>query len=174
MPSEDEVIMFRYVLNGVVSALVARVTNNMVDDADEISLEYSVRVGHLAQADAVRACQEAPSLVLSKIQTALQRYTASNAIKSLLSGAKARPIVVSDTELILNGKRINVGDPEKATAYYDLLHPWSDFVTDIIPVVAPELNSEPDVYEFIGARLNDTKVMARARLLLHAIKKMEH
>lgn len=173
MPNE-EVIMFRYVLNGLVASLVARVTNNMVDDADEISLEYSMRVGHLAQADAVRACQEAPSLMLGRIQAALRQYRAKDSLKSKLSGAQTRPIEVSDSEILLNGKRIEVGDAEKATAYYDLLHPWTDFVADIIPVVAPELTSEPDIYEFIGARLNDTKIMARARLLLHAINKMEH
>ena len=89
--------------------------------------------------------------------------------KRLLQAATIRPVELSDTELQVGTARVTPqGGTKRALAYYDLYHPYTDFVATMLPTVPPPLTSEPAVYEFIGHRFNDTLLMARARLLQDA------
>ena len=160
---------FGYVLGVLCDELVLRITAGNVADAAEISLSYSERIGHLAQVDAIKTVQDNEVAVGPVVAAAVAAYEGSRKHKAALQAAVSRPVEVSPEEVLVSGKRVAPkGGAAKALAYYDLTHVYTDFVAAILPKVPPPLNSEPDVYEFIGHRLNDTLIAARARLLADA------
>lgn len=166
-PSHNE--WFRFVLGNLTDELVFVISNGHIANADEISLDYSTRIGHLAQVDAINAVQKATLKIEPYVFSILEAYPAREKTKRLLQSTKGRPVKLNDDEILINGRRLVVpGGSDKAIAFYDLTHPINDFVQSILPLVPPPLNSETAVYEFIGHRLNDTLIAARARLLQNA------
>ena len=155
---------FRWLLHELTTELITRVTDGAVVAPDEISYEYSMRVGHLAQVDAVAALQEAASEVEPIRADALRSAKLGASLRGKLLSAKSRPVSVGSGVLLVSGQRTQC-EVDTALAYYDLAHPCTDFVKRILPVVPPDFDSEMAIYEFIGERLNDTQLAARARLL---------
>lgn len=152
---------------GLCDELVDRITQGAVSDATAISKEFSERIGHLAQVDAINMVEDGAVTVGPIRARALAAYHSS--AKRQLEAVSVRPIELSDTELQIGTQRVTPdGGTKRALAYYDLYHPYTDFVAAMLPTVPPPLTSEPAVYEFIGHRFNDTLVMARAKLLMDA------
>lgn len=152
---------------GLCDELVDRITQGAVTDATAISKEFSERIGHLAQVDAINMVEDGAVVVGPIRARALMAY--ESPAKRLIEAATVRPVELSDTELQVGSRRVTPeGGTKRALAYYDLYHPYTDFVSSMLPTVPPPLSSEPAVYEFIGHRFNDTLIMARAKLLQDA------
>lgn len=163
---------FCFVLGGLCETLVEKITNGVVTDGVDISMEFATRIGHLAQVDTIRAIRNAEGSVDAVIHDAVSKYTSG--LRNMLLTAKSRPVALSPNEILIGTRRVYTKrGSDQALAFYDLTHPFTDFVNSILPIVPPALNSESAVYEFIGTRLNDVLIASRARLLKRAAETLK-
>lgn len=169
----DDVILDdvrRWLLGDLVDELVYNITNQVVTDSAAVTLEHSTQIGHSVMIEAIRAISASRDRVRPLLEDAREPRGVPEATQRAVTLAKSRPVKVESDVLLINGSRVSVCNADIALAYYDVMFPYRDIQQALLPVAPPDLSTQDKIYRFIGERLSDTIISARARLVVRAIR----
>ena len=155
----------RWLLGELVNDLVLHVTSETVYNADQIALAHAKQIGHLRMQDAVSDIQKSGTLVLPTLQKARAALPVDAKSRLRINKCNSRPIQVEATTLLIDGERVTVRNASTFLDLYDLTWPYRDIKASVTPTTPPDLSSADKVYQFIGERVSDQIVYARAARL---------
>lgn len=169
----DDAIWMQYVCGGATEALVSKVTQGVVNEANNTSLECATEIGHMVMVQACQQVAAATKIVAPLVYAAANAYEGT--FRDSIICAKSRPVLIPGSgacTLIVDGRYhdVTASEGNLAIAFYVASYPWTDIVVAATPKLPPNLSTQDKVYEFIGTRFSTSIIESRAHELRDAVR----